>query len=411
MDLLLKATELLSHDVPASTTPAAKHIPRHPQQQNPEESDEDYPHPHNRRLQLAEQGYPTPTTTASHLHSHPPRLGYHYSHAPAQHEQKPHYFQAKSGGPNPPSPLPDEQQEYPTPSSTTTNTGGVSRMSAAAYTKLRLWEDVSADGDHDDIKAEDASHELPSPDTSAAAPVVAPVASRHPAHHRAYAAWAAEAAAAGAPPPAHHPYVMDLSAAGATPPQSPCHLPSPSSSTASPMHVPRSDSMGSLGSGYASCGSDGSHGDVDVSPEAAAAAAALSAATMGRMMVAPPVRRGSACSSTGSGESTAAAAGSGGASKQIRRYPCKQPGCSRSFTRLFNLKAHMETHNPDRERSFKCEHCGVAFCRAQDLLRHGTVHDKSNLMVCPACPNKTFSRKDALRRHIRVNGCCPLDSI
>ncbi|KAI8853805.1 hypothetical protein BC829DRAFT_439613 [Chytridium lagenaria] len=103
--------------------------------------------------------------------------------------------------------------------------------------------------------------------------------------------------------------------------------------------------------------------------------------------------------------------GGASGSKPIKRYPCKQPGCNRSFTRLFNLKAHMETHNPDRERSFKCEHCGVAFCRAQDLLRHGTVHDKTNLMVCPACPTKTFSRKDALRRHIRVNGCCPLDSI
>ncbi|KAJ3193497.1 Metallothionein expression activator, partial [Irineochytrium annulatum] len=68
--------------------------------------------------------------------------------------------------------------------------------------------------------------------------------------------------------------------------------------------------------------------------------------------------------------------------KVVRRYPCKEAGCKRSFTRLFNLKAHLETHNPQRERSFKCADCGVAFCRAQDLLRHGTVHDKSNLMLC-----------------------------
>ncbi|KAI9320271.1 hypothetical protein DFJ73DRAFT_635217 [Zopfochytrium polystomum] len=94
-----------------------------------------------------------------------------------------------------------------------------------------------------------------------------------------------------------------------------------------------------------------------------------------------------------------------------RRYACTLPTCTRSFTRLFNLKAHLETHNPARERGFRCEDCGVAFCRAQDLLRHGTVHDKSNLMTCPACPGKTFSRKDALRRHVRMNKCCELSDI
>ncbi|KAJ3399689.1 hypothetical protein HDV05_001574 [Chytridiales sp. JEL 0842] len=94
-----------------------------------------------------------------------------------------------------------------------------------------------------------------------------------------------------------------------------------------------------------------------------------------------------------------------------KRFECFVQGCDRAFTRLFNLKSHLQTHNPKRERVFKCAECGVGFCRAQDLLRHGTVHDKSNLMSCPACPNKTFSRKDALRRHIRVHGCCPLDSI
>ncbi|KAJ3216745.1 hypothetical protein HDU67_009071 [Dinochytrium kinnereticum] len=160
-----------------------------------------------------------------------------------------------------------------------------------------------------------------------------------------------------------------------TPPQSPYYLPSPSST--SPMGLSRSDSFASNSSGYSSASSDGFS------------------------------LQGQCYENAGSDRENYIPS----TTKQVKRYPCKQPGCNRSFTRLFNLKAHMETHNPDRERSFKCEHCGVAFCRAQDLLRHGTVHDKTNLMVCPACPTKTFSRKDALRRHIRVNGCCPMDSI
>ncbi|KAJ3099199.1 Metallothionein expression activator [Phlyctochytrium planicorne] len=184
-----------------------------------------------------------------------------------------------------------------------------------------------------------------------------------------------------------------------TPPQSPCHLPSPSAS--SPTHLSRSNSMSSCSSSMSDSGSDGY-------TNAAYDQGSASEGSLGYYEIKPT--------------------GNAAATKPVKRYPCKHHGCNRSFTRLFNLKAHMETHNPDRERSFKCEHCGVAFCRAQDLLRHGTVHDKTNLMVCPACPTKTFSRKvcillntnswklisfhqDALRRHIRVNGCCSLDAI
>ena len=44
------------------------------------------------------------------------------------------------------------------------------------------------------------------------------------------------------------------------------------------------------------------------------------------------------------------------------------------FARQFNLKTHMQTHNPDRAKPFACTHkgCGRAFSRKHDLMRHTT---------------------------------------
>ncbi|KAI0792537.1 hypothetical protein C8Q75DRAFT_804908 [Abortiporus biennis] len=47
--------------------------------------------------------------------------------------------------------------------------------------------------------------------------------------------------------------------------------------------------------------------------------------------------------------------------------------CHNQFTRKSNLKAHMETHNPNRVKPHKCPHdsCqGKAFTRSHDLKRH-----------------------------------------
>ncbi|KAI0786092.1 hypothetical protein C8Q75DRAFT_808871 [Abortiporus biennis] len=53
-----------------------------------------------------------------------------------------------------------------------------------------------------------------------------------------------------------------------------------------------------------------------------------------------------------------------------KKYAC--PNCSRSFARQFNLKTHIQTHNPNRAKPFICSQksCGRAFSRKHDLQRH-----------------------------------------
>ncbi|KAF8321668.1 hypothetical protein DL93DRAFT_2093649 [Clavulina sp. PMI_390] len=55
-----------------------------------------------------------------------------------------------------------------------------------------------------------------------------------------------------------------------------------------------------------------------------------------------------------------------------KRYQC--PNCERAFARAYNLKTHMQTHDPHRVKSFVCRHvgCGRSFSRKHDLGRHYT---------------------------------------
>lgn len=79
--------------------------------------------------------------------------------------------------------------------------------------------------------------------------------------------------------------------------------------------------------------------------------------------------------------------------------PVKGHGCNvcgRVFSRRFNLNVHMQTHDPDRARPFKCEECGAAFPRMQDLERHQSIHAEPEYSC--SC-GKSFVRRDALLRH------------
>ncbi|KAH8159049.1 hypothetical protein CIB48_g9198 [Xylaria polymorpha] len=93
-------------------------------------------------------------------------------------------------------------------------------------------------------------------------------------------------------------------------------------------------------------------------------------------------------------------------SKEEANFQCEVEGCGKLFSRSYNYKAHMETHDKKREYPFSCtfEDCNKKFVRKTDLQRHHqSVHMKEKNHKCDYC-GRLFARKDTLRRHME-DGC------
>lgn len=90
----------------------------------------------------------------------------------------------------------------------------------------------------------------------------------------------------------------------------------------------------------------------------------------------------------------------------IKFYICPVQDCRREFSRRFNLRTHIRTHNPHRSRPWTCPHpgCDATFVRSHDLERHSVVHNVEKPFTCTGC-GVTFTRRDALKRHIEKKGC------
>ncbi|KAG0040337.1 hypothetical protein BGZ82_003642 [Podila clonocystis] len=89
-----------------------------------------------------------------------------------------------------------------------------------------------------------------------------------------------------------------------------------------------------------------------------------------------------------------------------KRFTCTFPGCHRLFTRLFNMRTHERTHNPNQERPFICSEpsCAKRFSRKHDMQRHeASVHRGEGRYGCPIC-DKSFARRDGLQKHQAGHG-------
>lgn len=86
--------------------------------------------------------------------------------------------------------------------------------------------------------------------------------------------------------------------------------------------------------------------------------------------------------------------------KEEANFQCEIKGCGKLFSRSYNFKAHMETHDENREYPFPCpvNDCSKKFVRKTDLQRHHqSVHMKERNHKCDYC-SRLFARKDTLRR-------------
>lgn len=86
--------------------------------------------------------------------------------------------------------------------------------------------------------------------------------------------------------------------------------------------------------------------------------------------------------------------------REEANFQCQVVGCGKFFSRSYNFKSHMETHDEKRHYPFPClvNDCSKKFVRKTDLQRHHqSVHIKERNHRCDYC-GRMFARKDTLQR-------------
>uniref|UniRef100_A0A182SJC3 C2H2-type domain-containing protein n=1 Tax=Anopheles maculatus TaxID=74869 RepID=A0A182SJC3_9DIPT len=87
-------------------------------------------------------------------------------------------------------------------------------------------------------------------------------------------------------------------------------------------------------------------------------------------------------------------------SSKDRKYPCKWPGCGKTYIKASHLKVHQRSHTG--ELPFECSWtgCRQRFARSETLNRHLVTHTSDRNHNCRWC-EKRFFRRDHLLAHVR----------
>ncbi|XP_075687925.1 zinc finger protein ZXDC [Rhinoderma darwinii] len=88
--------------------------------------------------------------------------------------------------------------------------------------------------------------------------------------------------------------------------------------------------------------------------------------------------------------------------EEQRPYKCHVENCGWSFTTLYKLKRHLQSH--DKQRPFSCDApgCGKSFTTVYNLKAHLKAHEQENLFRCDAC-GEAFPTATKLSAHRRTH--------
>ena len=91
--------------------------------------------------------------------------------------------------------------------------------------------------------------------------------------------------------------------------------------------------------------------------------------------------------------------------RELAKFKCPFEGCDKEFTRKANRRAHIATHDPNRQRPFECPRCPKTYLRSVDLARHVEIsHDHNRKYKCEKC-TRCFTRKEGLKKHQEKDTC------
>ena len=88
--------------------------------------------------------------------------------------------------------------------------------------------------------------------------------------------------------------------------------------------------------------------------------------------------------------------------KEKTMYACEQ--CDKSYGRKDHLRRHIQSAHSD-DRPFVCRVCALTFPRKDRLVRHERVHSGCPQYPCLIC-GKKFFRKDSLGKHLMTGVGC-----